>query len=1031
MSFEINIGSHLSEVSSSKLYTDKTQKHLDENGLFSERIFGPEKSFRCKCGKLNSKVFDAGKKCSQCQVICESDNLRMTTFAKISVPFGFIKPNRKKQLFKILGNKNKQLINPIMAQASLAQKRYLGFSHDFKSLKIFNDLELDKRFIKIPLRITGIYSFILALKYLAIVLRIPIAQEIFDKQIISFYVKVLPPKTRPCVKLNNKLQITDVNKAYIHLIQRNESNKPIINNLETDESNWLGMIDVLIKDGIFEEEIVDYGIMEYDTLSAVYQYSVDEIYTNIYQTLHGKKGFIRSKILGKTIEFSARSIIRANPAIKPYQISVSKKILYKLWHPYFLYYLINVRNIEGNTCYNLICNRTYEDNIPVFNQFLKWFYDDTPSELDKKLRRLSFINRQPSLFRHSCPGVEIIPADDDTDHSIGLSPLALEPLNADFDGDSMAIYVLHDKFGLQEIKEKAFFKSYVEYDSSSEMLSTIRHEALYSGFLLTSSEVSYDKKPIYINNLNELPESSELFNNLSCPVYLKNKIYSYGISLFNKWCGFNDIIIEFVIGKHNASHVSRVIYNHFNQNNDIFYNNITNLLKQLLFFISTIYETPTINLSELLSGLTEKEEKLFKKLPNNQPEVGYYVHKSLCNRCLDFIDKNKQIYKLFKSGSRFSSTQLERSILNIGFCANSQNEVVPTPVTTNLISGLTEEQFFAGGDGTRKGIADNAKSTPQSGFMERSLVMILSPLEIVEDDCQSRNGIEVVIMSEKHAKILVHKWYKDPYKDMDWEELNYNTAKLYINKKIIIRSPMTCQTPNFKMCQKCFGTRYFPTKYVGITAGQVLAERLTQLSMRTFHQSGSAELNAKPIFQKLIKDHLIDIITTDNKTILKFDTNQFPDNLEEIHGFDSFDNNTMIFNHLTQPINNNDAIAVLNKIKDLLRIQKRGILQPTEYYHKMTSLVLSVGAPYSSFIEMLFANMFVVDLSPLRFWRYHQTEPIVIKFGDRSLATKLSKLLGLLYQPNTDSIVNVDKLNSIDLSDEKLTIYEKIFLENL
>ncbi|MFW6242606.1 MAG: hypothetical protein ACOC2W_00445 [bacterium] len=376
MSFEIPYNTELEEVTSSKIFIGKSRT-VDENGLFSEKIFGPEKSYRCKCGKLNSKIFDSGKKCSVCNVLCESDNLRLTTFGKVSVPFGYIKPNKRKVLYKILGNKNKQLITPTMAQASLARERYLGISKDVQTLKIFNDLTPENKFIKIPLRITGIYSFILCLKYLAVNLNLKVAQDLFTSGVISFYVKVLPPKIRPLAYINNnEIQITNINKAYSNLIRRNELNKPVLNNLPIDEEYWLGMIDVLVKDGIFDEEIVEHGILEYDTISAVYQYNVDLIYDNISQALHGKKGFIRSKILGKTIEFSARTIIRSNPMLKPYQISVSKKILYKLWHPYFLYYLINVRNLDADNCYILYCSKNYETNKKIFNEFLSWFCEE-------------------------------------------------------------------------------------------------------------------------------------------------------------------------------------------------------------------------------------------------------------------------------------------------------------------------------------------------------------------------------------------------------------------------------------------------------------------------------------------------------------------------------------------------------------------------------------------------------------------------------------------------------------------------------
>lgn len=651
--------------------------------------------------------------------------------------------------------------------------------------------------------------------------------------------------------------------------------------------------------------------------------------------------------------------------------------------------------------------------------------------MNKKLQKLCFLNRQPSLFRHSCVGMEIVPSDDDSDETIGLSPLTLEPLNADFDGDTSALYVLHDNTTLQEIYDKAFLQNYVLYDSSNKMLSTIRHEALYAAHLLSTSLIDYNLKTITVDNLNELEETIELYNSINTPIDFNNNTYSYGVCLFNKWCGFKHIIINSKITKKDSSKISKIIHKYFNKDNKKYYDQLQQLNNKLLFYISCINETPTINMDQLLSLLSPNEEQLFKKLPNNQPYIGYYIHKSLVQRCLDKLDKQSQLYKLHESGSRFSSTQLERSVINIGYCANAKNQIVPTPITTNLISGLSELDFFMGAEGTRKGIADNAKSTPDSGSLERSLVMMLSFLEVNEEDCGINTGLEITVLSEKHAEILDQKWYKDPDKIMDWELLNYDTAKKYIGEKILIRSPMTCQTKDFKLCLKCFGERKFPTKYLGITAGQVLAERLTQLTMRTFHESGSANLPKNEEFQNLLKNHLVDIENNKNEIILHFDKNQFDENMLHLQGFLRIEDNKLVFSSLTKPVHNNDAITVLNKIKDLLRIQKKNIEKPNQYYQKMTSLILSVGAPYSSFIEMLFANMFAVNLDPLEFWRYNQHKPIIVKYGNRSLSSKLSSLLGLLYQPNINSIENIEELNSIDTTSSKLTIYEKMFLDNL
>ena len=113
------------------------------------------------------------------------------------------------------------------------------------------------------------------------------------------------------------------------------------------------------------------------------------------------------------------------------------------------------------------------------------------------------------------------------------------------------------------------------------------------------------------------------------------------------------------------------------------------------------------------------------------------------------------------------------------------------------------------------------------------MVMSLSPLEIAEEDCFGKEYLNIIIFSKKHCETLVGKYFKDPYQESDWKVLDYKTAKSYINRKIWIRSPITCKTPNFKMCRKCFGEKQLTTSYPGIVAGQIISERLTQLIMRS------------------------------------------------------------------------------------------------------------------------------------------------------------------------------------------------------
>jgi DNA-directed RNA polymerase beta' subunit len=336
--------------------------------------------------------------------------------------------------------------------------------------------------------------------------------------------------------------------------------------------------------------------------------------------------------------------------------------------------------------------------------------------MEKRRKRLAFVNRQPTLWRHSIPAVEIVPIEDDKDETISLSPLFIAPLNADFDGDTLAIYQLHDELSLKEVDEKAFVGSYVHYDQDGSFLSTIRHESLYACYVLTEDKDYNKNNIIKIKTLQELPETQELYNNLKTGIYIEdcNKTFPYGICLFNKWCGFNKIKMTETISKNQSNKISELIYEE--QKDPIpFYDKLTELNRKLLFFISSTDHSPTININEMMGIVDEDTSKLFKKLPDNNVNVGFLVNEGLIVRCLENCDHNSQLYKLFKSGTRFSRTQLARSCISIGFTADDKNYIVPNPIKGNLMEGITEEDFFLGSPGTRKSLADKSDSTPDSG----------------------------------------------------------------------------------------------------------------------------------------------------------------------------------------------------------------------------------------------------------------------------------------------------------------------------
>jgi hypothetical protein len=210
--------------------------------------------------------------------------------------------------------------------------------------------------------------------------------------------------------------------------------------------------------------------------------------------------------------------------------------------------------------------------------------------------------------------------------------------------------------------------------------------------------------------------------------------------------------------------------------------------------------------------------------------------------------------------------------------------------------------------------------------------------------------------------------------------------------------------------------------------------------LRTFHESGRAILPVNSEIINFLKDHLINVETTLNAktnqetTILNFDTNQFPESLITLNqtliiipGLIEVKDNSLIFGEDYNVIENQDVISVVEDIKQILRqgVVKNGVIP---YYTALMTAMLEVGNLYSSFVEILFTNMFLTDYDQKKFWRYNQDTPPNYKLGDKMMAAYISSRIGLLYQPNKNTIEQVDleEMDDIDLSN--LTIYEKIYL---
>lgn len=426
------------------LFVKKTGKP-DPFGIISEQIFGPVISYHCSCGFLRHRTLDNGQRCPKCGTMCISNESRLTTFGKIKTLFPFIKLTHKNDIIQIIGKENKQLLDPKLLDSNLALNKFICVNPKQDIIVINDSSKVPTGYTIIPFKIIGIFSLIFIFRYLGYVLQIKKIQDIFENNYINDEIDVLPVDTRPVFKNSkkvNSLFYEEINKFYISIINSNNRNKLINPTIEEDQRIWAEKITEKLKNKDYS--ILDVNTIEYEQISTFYQFYVDAIYEWCFTKIRGKQGIIRSSILSRTLEFSARTVITVDPSIKPYELKTPRSTLFSLWLPYFLNYVTSVKHyMKYDESYYQIASKRYND-LPehihnYFIEFLDWFTNSEeaaevvtmPHNAHEKIniRQISWWNRQPSLWSHSAPAQKLIPRNDE-EFVLGVNPLSIEPLNA-------------------------------------------------------------------------------------------------------------------------------------------------------------------------------------------------------------------------------------------------------------------------------------------------------------------------------------------------------------------------------------------------------------------------------------------------------------------------------------------------------------------------------------------------------------------------------------------------------------------------
>lgn len=811
-------------VTTNKIYA---KKGFHPDGLFSEKIFGPVRTCTCGCGIYwgRSKI---GEVCSTCEVEIGFSSMRRKKFGKIQLPFKVINPIMFYLIIRAGKASMAKLIEEMIEDDTL-----LGyyFDEDSKKYVRVNKPSIEEEASVLPDGIvlySGVNGIFDLIKFESERYKeTNSAWKFINENLHKFFMSniiVCPPEFRPVSKTKDTQMRDKMNEFYMVILN----------------------FALMLEDDITTQTNLEIQMINFRNL----QRYVNNFYDYVFSKFSKKTGLIRGSILGKRIDFSARAVICPDPTLNLDECSIPYIMALELFKLKVANRLLELKNVNGKSFVR------YDPAIKYIDECID-MYDLSLLDIVKEVTRdrLIILNRQPTLHRMGFMSFKV---NINTDHVIKIHPCICEPYNADFDGDQMAAYISLYEDSERENRDRMFILRNLISPSTGKSILGINQDILLGLYLMTKPD-STPECDYTGSNIQLGPNGIE-----------KNAKTTQGRVEFNKVFPSNFPFINKTINKKELNVLIDEIVNIYDSET---VKSIIDKIKELGFKETTLRGT-TFSLKNLTGE--GSYEAVCEVVDNPDLSVSEKFH------ALDVHPYKKYVQEIFpysdfiKSGSRGSWDQANQLIFCRGFMSNSQGEVVSTPIKNNLISGLTQDEFFISCYGSRKALLDVALNTAVSGYLTRKLVYCCVNLELDEelDDCgtadclilniprnltdndidnlvsnisdeKERNYQRDLLIHQRNeldpiklVKSLIGRWYYD-----DNDQLQLITRQNYLElcgKTIRLRSPIYCKSP--QLCKKCYGksNEICHSKYVGIIAAQALGEVATQLTLRTFHTGGIA-----------------------------------------------------------------------------------------------------------------------------------------------------------------------------------------------
>jgi len=883
----------------------------ERDGLFCAKIFGPIKDYECLCGKYK-RLKHRGVVCEKCSVEVIQSKVRRERMGHIdlaapvahiwfmkSLPsrIGLLLDKTLKELERVLYFESYVVIDPGLTSLDqyqvLTEEEYIEafeeYGEEFRALMgaealremLANiDLEEERQSLRAQIAATKAVTRLTKLTKRLQTVESMIGSGNRPEWMILQVIPVLPPEIRPLVPLDGgRFATSDLNDLYRRVINRNnrlrrllELNAPEI--ITRNEKRMLQeSVDALFDNERRSKPITGNSRRPLKSLSDV---------------IKGKQGRFRQNLLGKRVDYSGRSVIVVGPELKLHQCGLPKKMALELFKP-FIYHKLEVRGLATTI---KAAKKLVEQGIPEVWDILAEVIHQHPVML----------NRAPTLHRLGIQAFEPILIEG---KAIQLHPLVCTAFNADFDGDQMAVHVPLSIEAQTECRALLLSTNNILTPATGKPVIVPTQDMVLGIYYLTREKPFEPGEGMNFSSSDEVLRAYDagvvrIHTRITCRIRGVREKTTVGRSILAtvlpEEMSFSSI--NKVLGKKEVGGLIEQCYR-------LAGNKATVLLADRIKVLGYTYATrsgASFALKDVivpdekykLVDATEKEvkevqsqyrdglitageryNKVIDLWTHTTDKVARAMMDNLSTEEITSADGKKTeststfnpVYMMADSGARGSAQQIRQLAGMRGLMAKPDGSIIENPITSNFREGLSVLQYFISTHGARKGLADTALKTANSGYLTRRLVDVAQDAVIREQDCGTSEGITISplveggeIIEPLSERVLGRVLLEAALDPISGEEIA--PAGAMISEELVekidaaaieqlrIRSVLTCESEE-GVCAACYGrdlghgTPVGMGEAVGVIAAQSIGEPGTQLTMRTFHVGGTASRSAE------------------------------------------------------------------------------------------------------------------------------------------------------------------------------------------